>query len=58
MKYDYGLTATFKITCINQRKMNVYEGYLYTNVINGAGRGMLDDMSDFELKEIPKFNQK
>ena len=52
MEYDYGSTTTFKITYIDQRDMNEYEGYLYPNVIDGAGRGMLDDMCDFDLKEI------
>lgn len=52
MEYDYGSTTTFKITYIDQRDMNEYEGYLYPNIIDGAGRGMLDDISDCKLKEI------
>ena len=30
--------------------MSEFEGYLYPNIVDGAGRGMLDDMCDFELK--------
>lgn len=52
MEYDYGSTTTFKITYLESRDANEYEGYLYPNIVDGAGRGMLDDMCDFELKEI------
>ena len=52
MEYDYDSTTTFKITYITQRHMNEYEGYLYPNIIDGAGHGMLDDMCDYNLKEI------
>ena len=52
MEYDYGSTTTFKITYLESRDANEYEGYLYANIVDGAGRGMLDDMCDFELKEI------
>lgn len=52
MEYDYGSTTTFKITYLESRNASEYEGYLYPNIVDGAGRGMLDDMCDFELKEI------
>ena len=52
MEYVYGSTTTFKITYIGERSMTEFEGYLYPNIVDGAGRGMLDDMCDFELKEI------
>ena len=52
MEYDYGSTTTFKITYLESRDAKEYEGYLYPNIVDGAGRGMLDDMCDFELKEI------
>lgn len=52
MEYDYGSTTTFKITYLESRDATEYEGYLYPNIVDGAGRGMLDDMCDFELKEI------
>ena len=52
MEYDYGSTTTFVITYLESRNATEYEGYFYPNIIDGAGRGMLDDMCDFELKEI------
>ena len=52
MEYDYGSTTTFVITLTDQRVMNDFEGYLYPVITDGAGRGMLDDISDFDLKEI------
>lgn len=52
MEYDYDSTTTFKITYLGERNMTEFEGYLYPNIVDGAGRGMLDDMCDFELKEI------
>lgn len=53
MEYDTGSTTTFKITYLSSRKLNSYrEQALYPIVINGEGLGMLDDMCDFELKEI------
>ncbi len=52
MEYDYGSTTTFKIAYLESRDATEYEGYLYPNIVDGAGRGMLDDMCDFELKEI------
>ena len=34
-------------------------GTHYPNIVNGAGRGMLDDLCDFELKKIvDDINQK
>ncbi len=52
MEYDYGSTTTFKITYLESRDATEYEGYLYPNIVDGAGRGMLDDMCDLKLKEI------
>lgn len=52
MEYDTGSTTTFKIVYLGSRDMGDYEGYLYPNIVDGAGRGMLDDMCDFELKAI------
>ena len=51
MEYDYGSTTTFKITYLKSRDVNEYECYLYPNIVDGAGRGMLGDMCDFELKK-------
>lgn len=52
MSYDTGSTTTFNITYLGSRDLEKNNGRHYPYVIEGAGRGMLDDMCDFELKEI------
>lgn len=53
MRYDYGSTTTFKIIYLKSKKLNSYrEQELYPIVVNGEGLGMLDDMSDWDLKDI------
>jgi len=52
MEYDYGSTTTFKITYLGCSDLERGKGSHYPYVIDGEGRGMLDDMCDFELKEI------
>lgn len=52
MEYDFGSTTTFIITYLESRDIDEFDSYLYPNIADGAGRGMLDDISDFELKEI------
>ncbi len=52
MNYDMGSTTTFKITYLSSRDLEKNNGNHYPYIIDGAGRGMLDDMCDFELKEI------
>ncbi len=52
MEYDYGSTTTFKITYLGCSDLERGKGSHYPYIINGEGRGMLDDMCDFELKEI------
>lgn len=52
MEYDYGSTTIFKITYLGSRDLERGNGNHYPYIIDGAGRGMLDDMCDFELKEI------
>lgn len=53
MNYDYGSTTTFNITYLGSKELKNYkEQELYPLIVNGEGLGMLDDMSDFELKEI------
>ena len=32
--------------------MEKYNGNHYPYIVDGAGRGMIDDMCDFELKEV------
>lgn len=52
MEYDYGSTTTFKITYLGCSDLERGKGSHYPYIIDGEGRGMLDDMCDFELKEI------
>lgn len=52
MEYDTGSTTTFKITYLGCRDLIGYNVMHYPYIIDGAGHGMLDDMCDFELKEI------
>lgn len=52
MNYDFGSTTTFIIEYLDSRDLERNNGKHYPYVIDGQGRGMLDDMTDFELKEI------
>lgn len=52
MNYDFGTTTTFIITYIGERELEKNNGRHYPYIIDGVGRGMLDDISDSELKEI------
>ena len=53
MKYDTGSTTTFNIIYLGSRELKNYkEQDLYPIVVNGEGLGMLDDMCDFDLKDI------
>ncbi len=52
MEYDYGSPTTFRITYLGSKDLERGNGTHYPYIIDGAGRGMLDDICDFELKEI------
>ncbi len=53
MRYDYGSTTTFKIIYLGSKELKSFRDQeLYPMIINGEGLGMLDDMCDFELKDI------
>ncbi len=53
MEYDTGSTTAFNITYLGSKELKSYrEQELYPIVVNGEGLGMLDDMCDFELKEV------
>lgn len=52
MNYDFGSTTTFIITYLESRDLEKNNGKHYPYVIDGEGRGMLDDMCDFDLKDI------
>ena len=58
MEYDYGSTTNFKITYLGCTDLERGKGSHYPYVVDGAGRGMLDDMCDFELKEIVEDTDK
>lgn len=58
MEYDYGSTTTFKITYLGCSNLERGECSRYPYVIDGEGHGMLDDMCDFELKEIVEDTDK
>ena len=58
MEYDYGSTTTFKITYLGCSDLERGKGSHYPYVIDGQGCGMLDDMSDFDLKEIVEDTDK
>ena len=52
MEYDFGSPTTFKITYLESRDLEKGNVQNYPYIVDGAGRGMLDDLADFELKEI------
>lgn len=52
MDYDLGSTTTFKIHFLGYQEQKKGTGRHYPYIVSGAGRGMMDDLSDFELKEI------
>ena len=58
MEYDFGSTTTFVITYLESREITYYQGYLYPNIADGEGRGMLDDITCYELKEIVEETDK
>lgn len=51
MDYDFGSTTTFRIEYLSSSSL-MESKENYPLVIEGQGKGMLDDMSDFELKDI------
>ena len=58
MEYDYGSTTNFKITYLGCTDLERGNGSHYPYVVDGEGRGMLDDICDFELKEIVEYTDK
>jgi hypothetical protein len=52
MEYDFGSTNTFIITLIKTRQLEKYNANHYPYIIDGKGRGILDDISSDDLKEI------
>lgn len=58
MDYDFGSTTTFKIKYLGSRELEKNDNTYYPYVIDGAGNGMLDDVSDFDLEDIIKDTDK
>ena len=52
MEYDTGSTTTFKIKYLGSEDLERKNEFHYPYITDGTGKGMLDDMCDFELKEI------
>lgn len=58
MTYDYGSTNTFNIKVLDIQELEKVQSENYPKVVAGAGLGMLDDIADFELKEIVEDTDK
>lgn len=52
MRYDTGSTTEFDIIYIGERKFEKGNGMHYPYIIDGAGYGMIDDITGEELKNI------
>lgn len=52
MKYDTGSTTTFIITYLGDSEFKKGNGMHYPYITKGAGYGMIDDITNEELKEI------
>lgn len=52
MEYDYGSTYYFNIEFLDSVPLRKGMGTHYPYVIDGAGRGIIDDVSCWELEEI------
>ena len=52
MSYDTGSTTTFKITFLEERSFERGNGMHYPYIIDGAGYGMINDITNKELKEV------
>ena len=54
MDYDTGSTITFNITYLKESEFKKGNGMHYPQIIDGAGYGMIDDITIEELKDIIK----
>ena len=52
MEYDFGTTQTFWLELVEIADMKCGWGRRYPYVLDGAGRGIIDDMSCEELSEL------
>lgn len=58
MEYDFGSTTTFKIKYLGSRELEENDKTYYPSIIDGAGNGMLDDVSGSWLEDIVKDTDK
>lgn len=52
MEYDKGTPTTFIITYMCSRELEKGNGRHYPYIVDGSGRGMIDDIYSSELKDI------
>ena len=52
MEYDTGSTTSFIITCLGENEFKRGNGMHYPYIIDGAGYGMIDDITNWELKKV------
>ena len=52
MEYDTGSTTVFKITYLGDSEFKKGNGMHYPYIIDGAGSGMIDDITSDELKDV------
>lgn len=52
MDYDFGTRQTFRIELIGVEDMKRSQGRRYPYIVEGAGCGIIDDMSSDELQEL------
>lgn len=52
MEYDFGTTQTFWLELVGIEDMPRGKGTHYPYIIDGAGRGIIDDMPGWELAEL------
>lgn len=58
MEYDFGFTTTFKIKYLGSKELEENDKTYYPSIIDLAGNGMLDNVSEFDLEDIVKDTDK
>mgnify|MGYP006068903613 FL=1 len=52
MEYDFGSPTIFNIIYLGARDFEKYNGMHYPRVVEGAGRGIINDIANDELKAV------
>lgn len=52
MIYDFGLEQVFQLQLVSEETMPRGQGRSFPRLLDGAGRGILDDVPAFELKQL------